>query len=159
MSNQSITMDSPLGKIILSEKDGKLSRLEFTNEEELLKTHIIEQSKNHSEFLQYCVNQLLEYFKGKRIVFDIPLYLEGTEFQKKVWQELINIPYGQIATYKDIAIRVGNEKAVRAVGGANNKNKIAIVIPCHRVIGCNGKLVGYAGGMWRKEWLLEQEKN
>lgn len=107
--------------------------------------------------LQEAYNQLDEYFQGERKDFDLELHIEGTDFQKKVWKALTDIPYGKVVSYKDIAIAIGNEKAVRAVGNSNNKNKIAIVIPCHRVIGSNGKLVGYAGGLHFKEWLLEHE--
>lgn len=99
-----------------------------------------------------------EYFSGKRKKFDVSIVLEGTEFRKKVWKELMNIPYGETCSYKDIAIKIGNPKACRAVGGANNKNKIPIIIPCHRVIGTGGKLVGYAGGLHIKELLLENER-
>ena len=101
----------------------------------------------------------MEYFNGERREFNLPIFIEGTDFQKKVWNALVNIPYGKTCSYKDIAIAIGNEKAVRAVGHANNKNKLPIVIPCHRVIGINGKLVGYAGGIDRKDKLLELEKN
>ena len=110
------------------------------------------------EFLKECVSQLDEYFKGNRREFDVKLDIQGTEFQKKVWRELTNIPYGATETYRGIAVAVGNPKAVRAVGSANHCNKIAILIPCHRVIGSNGNLTGYAGGLWRKEWLLKHEK-
>jgi len=103
-------------------------------------------------------NQLCEYFKGKRKSFDIPICFSGTEFQNKVWKELLNIPYGKTRSYKDIAKEVGNEKASRAVGGANNKNPIWIIVPCHRVIGKNGELVGYGGGLKLKEFLLSIEK-
>lgn len=102
--------------------------------------------------------QLLEYFDGKRKVFDFPYKMNGTEFQKKVWKALCHIPYGETRTYKDIAVAVGNSKASRAVGMANNRNPITIAVPCHRVIGSNGKLVGYAGGVDMKEKLLEMEK-
>ena len=102
-------------------------------------------------------SQLDEYFAGKRKVFDIPLNLCGTKYQKKVWNVLTTIPYGETRSYKDIAAITGNKKASRAVGGANNKNQIAIRVPCHRVIGANGKLTGYAGGLDKKKWLLEHE--
>jgi methylated-DNA-[protein]-cysteine S-methyltransferase len=149
---------SPIGNIMLTEKDGKLSGLEFMSD--ALNVIEVENFNNAkiSEFLKNCIFQLNEYFERKRNNFDITLYIEGTEFQKNVWNELANIPYANTSSYKDIAIAVGNHKAVRAVGGANNKNKIAIIIPCHRVIGASGKMVGYAGGIWRKEWLLEHEK-
>ena len=101
--------------------------------------------------------QLTEYFGGRRQSFDFPYRLQGTEFQKKVWTALCNIPYGETRTYKEIAQAVGNPQASRAVGMANNKNPISIAVPCHRVIGSNGKLVGYAGGLDVKKALLELE--
>jgi methylated-DNA-[protein]-cysteine S-methyltransferase len=109
--------------------------------------------------LMDCFNQLDEYFKGERYQFTFPYIFEGTDFQKKVWKALTSIPYAETGTYKDIAISIENEKAVRAVGSANGKNKLSIVIPCHRIIGSNGKLTGYAGGLWRKEWLLQHERS
>ncbi len=101
--------------------------------------------------------QLLEYFDGKRKQFDVPYKLTGTDFQVKVWSALCDIPYGETRSYKDIAKAVGNEKASRAIGMANNKNPITVIVPCHRVIGANGKLVGYAGGLEMKEFLLNME--
>lgn len=103
--------------------------------------------------------QLLEYLAGERQVFDVPLAFKGTDFQKKVWQALLTIPYGETRSYQDIAIQIGNIKAVRAVGAANAKNPISIITPCHRVIGANGKMVGFAGGLDRKEILLKIEQN
>ncbi|MGD0711099.1 MAG: methylated-DNA--[protein]-cysteine S-methyltransferase [Bacteroidales bacterium] len=108
--------------------------------------------------LRECVSQLNDYFNGKRKSFNLKLDVEGTEFQKKVWNELLKIPYGKTVTYNDIAKKLGDKEAVRAVGHANGKNPIAIIIPCHRVIGSDGKLVGYAGGLWRKKWLLNFEQ-
>lgn len=102
--------------------------------------------------------QLTEYFEGKRAVFDFPFYAEGTIFQKRVWKALCTIPYGEVCTYKDIAVKIGNPAACRAVGGANNKNPIAIVVPCHRVIGADGSLTGYASGIDLKKALLELEQ-
>ncbi len=101
--------------------------------------------------------QLQEYFNGKRKTFNFKYKMKGTDFQKKVWQALCDIPYGETRTYKDIAIAIGNEKACRAVGMANNKNPISIAVPCHRVIGTSGKLVGYASGLDMKEYLLKLE--
>ncbi len=101
--------------------------------------------------------QLREYFKGKRKEFDLPILFNGTDFQKKVWDALLEIPFGAVATYSDIANMINNPKGVRAVGLANSKNPISIIVPCHRVIGKNGKLTGYAGGLERKEWLIEHE--
>ena len=108
--------------------------------------------------IRECFNQLKEYFQGTRREFTIPIEAEGSESQKKVWKALLDIPYGQTRTYKEIAIAIGNEKACRAVGMANNRNPISIIIPCHRVIGANGKLVGYGGGLDIKEKLLNIEK-
>lgn len=111
-----------------------------------------------TELTDEVAKQLSEYFDGGRKLFDFPFRLEGTEFQKKVWNALLEIPYGEIRTYKEIAVAIGNPNGSRAVGMANNKNPIHIVVPCHRVIGSNGKLVGYAGGLDMKRKLLEMEK-
>ena len=115
--------------------------------------------KGDSPLLDNAVSQLNEYFAGTRKTFDLPLYFKGTEFQKRVWHELSKIPYGETISYKDLAERTGNIKACRAVGMANNKNPIPIIIPCHRVIGANGKLIGYASGLEIKKQLLELEQN
>lgn len=104
-----------------------------------------------------CIRQLEEYFSGKRKEFDLDLRLEGTAFQKSVWKTLYNIPYGKTVSYGYIAGRIGNSNAARAVGNANSKNRFVIIIPCHRVIGAGGDLVGYAKGLYRKEWLLDHE--
>ena len=132
------------------------------NDEGILFVDFIDDEQKKDERLNPiitdCINQLDEYFSGKRKEFNIKLSLEGTEFQKNVWQALLEIPFGETKSYKDIAVRINNEKAVRAVGGANHNNKISIIVPCHRVIGKSGKMVGYGGGLWRKEWLLEHER-
>lgn len=109
--------------------------------------------------LKEAFRQLQEYFCGQRKTFNLPLFAEGTAFQQKVWQALQAIPYGQVASYKEIAVRVGNPKACRAVGMANHNNPICIIVPCHRVVGTNGKLTGYAGGIDIKEKLLDLEKH
>ncbi len=111
-----------------------------------------------SPLLQMAKFELIEYFEGKRKEFTFPILQESTPFRLKVWNELRNIPYGETRSYKEMAIAVGNEKASRAVGNANNKNTIGIIVPCHRVIGADKKLVGYAGGLHRKEFLLNLEK-
>jgi methylated-DNA-[protein]-cysteine S-methyltransferase len=111
-----------------------------------------------SPAIQACMSQLDEYFRGERQVFDLNLEPEGTAFQRQVWRQLLTIPYGQTVSYLDIARLMGDEKTIRAVGAANGQNKIVIIIPCHRVVGSNGKLVGYGGGLWRKEWLLNHER-
>lgn len=141
--------DSPIGIIEVAGTEEGISSIIFVeNKEDITEC---------SNSIRKCVEQLDEYFKGKRKDFDINLLVEGTEFQKNVWNSLKSIPYGRTASYKDIAREIGNEKAVRAVGSTNSKNPISIIVPCHRVIGANGKLTGYAGGLWRKEWLLNHE--
>jgi methylated-DNA-[protein]-cysteine S-methyltransferase len=114
-------------------------------------------SKEIPVSLQECIRQLDEYFQEKRTSFDIKLNLQGTEFQKNVWNELQNIPYGKTITYLEQSKKMKSVKAIRAIASANGKNPIWIIIPCHRVIGSNGSLTGYAGGIWRKKWLLEHE--
>lgn len=107
--------------------------------------------------LRDCVQQLEEYFAGERQTFELELKPNGTEFQQSVWGALLKIPFGQTRTYMDIAKGLGKEKAIRAVGAANGANPIPIIIPCHRVIGSNGQLIGFGGGIWRKEFLLHHE--
>ncbi len=107
--------------------------------------------------IQQTIEQLMEYFEGKRKIFDIPLELVGTDFQKSVWQELLKIPFGETATYLGLSQKLGNEKAIRAVAAANGANAISILVPCHRIIGTSGKLIGYAGGLPAKKKLLELE--
>ena len=104
-----------------------------------------------------CTEQLIEYFHGSRQKFDVPVNQEGTEFQIRVWKELLEIPYGKTISYMDMAKRLGDPKVIRAAAAANGKNPITIIVPCHRVIGSDRSLVGYSGGMWRKKWLLQHE--
>ena len=144
--------DTEIGRIKISEKDEKIIGLVFSDykkEDEIEK---------ETELIKKAYTQLEEYLSGKRTEFDIEIEMIGTEFQKKVWKELLNIPYGETRSYKDIAIAIGNGKACRAVGNANNKNPIAIIVPCHRVVGSNGSMTGYAGGLDIKEKLLKIEK-
>ena len=143
------SFNSPLGFLILKSDGQSITEISFS-ESELLE-------QNNCEILLKCKQQLEDYFSGKALVFDLPLSPEGTEFQQKVWTELLKIPYGETITYLELAVRLGDAKAVRAVGTANGRNPIAIVIPCHRVIGAGNKLIGYAGGIWRKKILLELE--
>jgi methylated-DNA-[protein]-cysteine S-methyltransferase len=110
---------------------------------------------NH--IIEECKSQLCEYFSGSRKIFSVPLDLTGTDFQVNVWNELMKIPFGDVITYTNLAQRMGAVRKLRAVGMANSKNPISIIIPCHRVIGKNGNLVGYGGGLWRKRWLLDFE--
>ena len=107
--------------------------------------------------MQNAVTELNDYFQGKRTHFDFKLNPKGTEFQQKVWQALLEIPYGKTCSYMDLSKKLGDVKAIRAVASANGKNPLWIVVPCHRVIGTDGSLTGYAGGLWRKKWLLEHE--
>ncbi len=107
--------------------------------------------------LAQAIQQLDEYFAERRTTFTVPLHFHGTAFQQRVWQQLLTVPYGETTSYLAIAIAIGNPKAVRAVGAANGQNPISIIAPCHRIIGSDGNLIGYGGGLWRKEWLLRHE--
>ena len=107
--------------------------------------------------MQQCIEELIEYFQNRRKIFDVPVYQEGTTFQQKVWNELLNIPFGKTISYLTLAKRLGDPKVIRAAASTNGKNKIAIIVPCHRVIGSNNDLVGYGGGLWRKKFLLDME--
>ncbi|KAA0546069.1 methylated-DNA--[protein]-cysteine S-methyltransferase [Bacillus sp. BGMRC 2118] len=145
---------SPIGIIEIIGTHEAIESILFV-EGEVPVNHLTEHTPS---VLRECYEQLDEYFKGERINFTFPYAMNGTNFQKSVWKSLTTIPYAQTGSYKDIAIKIGNEKAIRAVGSANGKNKISIAVPCHRIIGSNGTLTGYAGGLWRKEWLLNHEK-
>lgn len=149
--------DTIIGKLVIEEDECKISRIELLKNEEKFDNKI----NKERDIRKKVYKELDEYFKGNRKTFDIHLKIEGTEFQKKVWMALLEIPYGETRSYLDIAKKIGNPKASRAVGMANHNNKIMIVIPCHRVIGSNKKLVGYAGGLDIKEKLLklEEERN
>ena len=107
--------------------------------------------------LRACIRQLNEYFHGSRLNFNLKLDMQGSPFQLKVWNELLTVPYGTTISYSELAGRTGNVKAFRAVGGANGHNPVSVIVPCHRIIGSNGRLVGYRGGLKRKKWLLEHE--
>jgi methylated-DNA-[protein]-cysteine S-methyltransferase len=144
--------DSKVGILEIEGTEKAITKVNFSDKKK------IKSDSNLPPILKKCLKQLDEYFKGKRQNFSLELQLEGTDFQKKVWEQLQKIPYGETASYKDVAVAIGNEKAVRAVGGANGMNNIAIIIPCHRVIGADGNLVGFGGGLWRKVWLLNHEK-
>ena len=144
--------DTVIGRMTIEESDQCITYVHF-GEVKRPDSTVIE-----TDLLKRAGQQLKEYFEGKRLSFDLPLKMEGTEFQKKVWNALLQIPFGETRSYKEIATAVGNPLGSRAIGNANNKNKIAIIIPCHRVIGANGKLVGYEGGLDIKEKLLTMEK-
>lgn len=141
--------NSPIGKIYLEEENEHIVRISFSK---------IFGEQKETQLIKETCKQLSEYFEGKRKSFTLPITLKGTEFQLRVWKALSKIPYGETRCYKDIARVVGNPKASRAVGMANNKNPIAIIIPCHRVIGSNGNLTGYAGGLDKKLQLLKLEQ-
>ena len=144
---------SKMGKIAIIEEEKKIIRIAI---DEKLGFAAIEKD---TDLLIHTAEQLEQYFEGKRKSFDVPLNPKGTEFMKKVWTSLTKIPYGEVRTYKQIAKEIENHNATRAVGMANHNNPIPIIIPCHRVIGSNGKLVGYALGLDKKEFLLNLEKN
>ncbi|MGP4042450.1 methylated-DNA--[protein]-cysteine S-methyltransferase [Gracilibacillus sp. D59] len=158
--------DSPLGTILLVSYDQDLILIKFgtiqENEKEITawaEKHSLPTSLTEAiEPLQETIYQLDQYFNGERKTFSIPYKFYGTPFQQKVWQALAEVEYGKTCSYLDIAHHIDSPKAVRAVGGANNKNPISIIVPCHRVIGKNGKLVGYGGGLDKKEYLLALEK-
>ncbi len=142
--------DTPVGKLWIVEKDSAITCIGFEK-------HSSNALISETELIKYAAFQLQEYFEGKRTQFDFPLNPEGTDFQKQVWKELCRIPYGKTCSYKDIAVAVGNPASCRAVGMANHRNPLMIVVPCHRVVGADKKLTGYAGGLDVKEFLLRME--
>lgn len=144
-------METPLGKLEIRSSNIGITVVWFIGPETDYKAPV----KN--EAVTQCKQQLRDYFNGNRQEFSLPIDQSGTAFQKNVWEYLQSIPFGKTASYGDVAQGINNPKAVRAVGAANGKNPISIIVPCHRVIGSNGTLTGYAGGMDRKKWLLEHE--
>lgn len=150
MTTNTTIVKTPLGNLTLSERNGFITHCQFTNET----TH----SDKTSSILKNAICQLQDYFTGQRINFDLPIATSGTSFQKNVWRVLQTIPYGETWSYQQLASKVGNPKASRAVGTANAKNKICIIIPCHRVILASGKTGSYAGGELRKIQLLDLEQ-
>ena len=143
-------IDSPIGKIAVFAENEKIIRLDLRTEEKA-------DSAITEKVLLKAEKQLCEYFFGTRTVFDLEFELRGTDFQKSVWREIFKIPFGETKTYGEIAAAAGNPKAVRAVGGACNKNPVPIIVPCHRVLGAGGKITGFAVGTDIKEWLLGHE--
>ena len=159
-------MQSPIGKLTICRSNLGICQIEFgemeTRQESLLKwlnrwssAPVLEYAPGQ---LEQAKGQLQQYFEGSRQRFDLPLDLRGTSFQLQVWRALADIPYGEVCSYKTVAISIGQPKAVRAVGGANNKNPVPIIIPCHRVVGANGSLVGFGGGLDIKQQLLTLEQ-
>lgn len=150
MSNE-VYIETPLGIATISGDQSGVSSVSVSQESNN------KPSKDIPDHLKDVVTQLAEYFQGNRTNFDLKLNPSGTEFQKKVWNELLKIPYGKTTTYLDMAKRLGDPKCIRAAASANGKNPLWIIVPCHRVIGSDGSLTGYAGGLWRKKWLLDHE--
>lgn len=145
--------DTVLGQVAIAEESGRVTNLFFSGE------HVpMEMQRKETDTLKKAADQLREYLQGKRMAFDVPLAPEGTAFQKKVWEALIKIPYGETSSYGKLAKDIGKPGAARAVGLANNRNPIPVIIPCHRVIGADGSLVGYGGGLPMKDRLLALEK-
>lgn len=144
--------ETPIGKLGIAEEYGFITNICFMNSKQPLDAKLYE-----TETIKETFNQLCEYFRRERDEFDIPLNPAGTDFQQTVWSELLNIPYGETRSYKDIATELNSEKAIRAIGSACNKNPIPIIIPCHRVISSDGSLTGYAGGLDIKQKLLRIE--
>ena len=141
--------NSPVGELIIESEGDKIITVNFLKDSK--------REENPTAIIEQCMTELEEYFYKGRKFFTVELNPPGTDFQKKVWNELLTIPYGKTISYEALAIRIGNIKSIRAVGLANGQNPIAIIIPCHRVIGKGGELVGYGGGLDNKEWLLYHE--
>jgi methylated-DNA-[protein]-cysteine S-methyltransferase len=144
---------SPVGLLKISGTDDYISEVSFHDTSQKPEG----KKKHFPPMLIHCVEQLIQYFNGQRRQFELPIHQTGTPFQQEVWGLLMQIPFGKTISYLDLAKKTGDTKATRAVANANGKNDVAIIIPCHRVIGSNRDLVGYAGGLWRKKWLLEHE--
>ncbi|ASZ13760.1 methylated-DNA--[protein]-cysteine S-methyltransferase [Chitinophaga pendula] len=152
METATIYMSTPVGVLKIRGTAAYIDALHFMDEADGL------DCEEAPPLLLQCRQQLQEYFDGERQVFDLPVVQPGSEFQQRVWQELLHIPYGVTISYLQQAKRLGDPKSIRAVGTTNGKNQLAIVVPCHRVIGSDGALTGYAGGVWRKRWLLDHER-
>lgn len=148
-----LTIESPLGVLAISGTQAGISRIHFMDEGESLPP----QDGPVPPVVQQCADELRAYFAGERRTFSVAVNPAGSDFQRRVWAALRDIPFGETRAYSDIARLLGDDNLVRAVGAANGQNPVAIVVPCHRVVGRDGSLVGYAGGLWRKEWLLGHE--
>ena len=149
MIKNSYYYDSPIGRLFLAESEGAITDVAFRPIEDSV--------EKNTPLLEQTAKMLREYFDGKRKAFDLPISLIGTEFQKKAWNALLAIPYGQTRSYKEQAVAIGNPKSCRAVGAANGKNPISVIVPCHRVIGADGSPIGYGGGIGVKQALLDLE--
>jgi methylated-DNA-[protein]-cysteine S-methyltransferase len=146
---------SPIGKIKITSDENCINELVFVDEDALIDT--LSYEENVPAIIHNCVDELIEYFAGKRKEFTVPINQEGTDFQQRVWKELYELPFGKTMSYADLAKKLGDPKVIRAAASANGKNKIAIIVPCHRIIGTDQSLVGYAWGKARKRWLLQHE--
>jgi len=145
---------SPIGMMELVATQTAVQSILFVEREKVL----FEANDHTPDVLTWCYREIDDYFKRKRRAFTFPVTVEGTMFQRDVWHTLTTIPYAETTSYRELAVKLGRDRAVRAVGSANGRNRLSIVVPCHRVIGSNGTLTGYAGGLWRKEWLLRHEQ-
>ena len=145
--------ESPIGRMILTATDGVITEIKFTGD----LSNVSQETPENRAVLDLCTQELNGYFAGELREFTVKIQAAGTSFRERVWVELLKIPYGETISYKQLAQRIGNPAAVRAVGGANHHNPINIIIPCHRVIGANGSLTGYGGGIENKEFLLKLE--
>ena len=154
MNSQTTYHKTPIGIAKITGNKNGIQSVCVLDEKEVLKEDL---AKKTPELLQNCVTQLEEYFNGERASFDLTVNPKGTHFQIKVWKSLLNIPYGKTISYLEQSKTLGDVKAIRAVAAANGKNPLWIIIPCHRIIGSDGSLTGYAGGLWRKKWLLNHE--
>ncbi|MDR2287355.1 MAG: methylated-DNA--[protein]-cysteine S-methyltransferase [Prevotellaceae bacterium] len=150
-----VYIQSPLGLVDIKADDNYITSIRL--EKSANKITTAKDSDGLLSHIRQCITELEEYFAGERTDFSIPIRQSGTDFQQKVWQQLLKIPYGTTVSYIEIARRLGNSKLTRAVGGANHRNKLWIVVPCHRVIGADGSLTGYGGGLECKQWLLQHE--
>lgn len=163
MANQphytgTLRFDSPLGRLRITGTTGGVREVWFCDAGEKQSGREDLESLSPDALCLETQKQLEEYFAGTRTSFDLPLDLAGTGFQRTVWEELLRIPFGKTISYRDLSIRIGNVKAIRAVGHANGQNPLPVLVPCHRVIGADGSLTGYGGGLWRKKILLTLEK-
>lgn len=149
------TISTPVGNISIEASSEAIRAVLFVKNADMEAIPV--SKKSDHPLIQQCIDQLNEYFEGSRKTFNIPLQQEGTPFQQKVWAQLLNIGYGKTISYLTLSKQIGDTKAIRAVGTTNGKNQIAIIVPCHRVIGSDGSLTGYAGELWRKKWLLDHE--
>lgn len=155
--HESVYYNSPIGVLLVKSSGNAITELSFVDKEFKPVTEEIIFQQPSTPILKKCIDQLDDYFSGKLFQFNLNLAQKGTAFQQQVWNELLKIKYGRTTSYLSLSKSIGNEKAIRAVGTANGKNNIAIIVPCHRVIGQDGNLVGYAGGLQRKHWLLDHE--